>query len=405
MGKIIRKYLCCFFLLIFIFSAGLILVYLIPNDSLEPQYPKSIAQISSEEVYANYLFSSDASILDNYMDSLMLKTCHVSGAYDNPLKEAFSNNGYPRYWNGYMLTLRPLMTQFTYQQIRYISMFILLISFCFCFSGIHHELGWGVAAGFSISMIMCFLVFIGESLQYFSVFMVLFAEILAIIYIPSVRTMKNGALLLFCAGMIVNFFDLLTAPLLTLGIPLILLLCFNTETYIRSSFWKSWADVVCSSVSWGIGYAACWAAKWLIGTLILGENIFADAWKTARFRIEGSEVIPLDRALMFKTNFETYFFAKGRKPFVLVVILLLVLIAILIWRPDKTRLTTVFPILFVSFYPYIWYFVLSNHSQLHYFYTYRIQAITMFAVFAAISNSIDWPRIHFVNKSFGKHSF
>ena len=389
MGNTIRNYLLSFFLLIFIFSAGLILVYQIPNESLEPQYPKSIAQISNEEIYANYLFSADGSILDNYMDGLMLKTCHVSDAYDNSLHAAFDNNGYPRYWNGYLLTLRPLMTQFTYQQIRYISMFILLISFCFCFSGIHRELGWATAIGFAVSMIMCFLVFVGESLQYFSVFMVLFAEILLILYLPAVRTVKNGALLLFCAGMAVNYFDLLTAPLLTLGVPLILLLCLNTEAYARTSFEKSWLDVIRCSVVWGIGYAACWAAKWLIGTLILGDNIFADAWKTARFRVEGSEAIPLDRALMFKTNVETYFFAKGHKPFALIVILIFVMIFILLRHPDKTRLKSAFPILFVAVYPYVWFFVLSNHSQLHYFYTYRIQAITMFSVFAAIGNSID----------------
>ncbi len=389
MGKTIRNYLCCFFILIFVFSVGLILVYQIPNKALEPQYPKSIAQISDEEVYANYLFSADGSILDNYMDTLMLKTCHVSDAYDNSIQAAFDNNGYPRYWNGYLLTLRPLMTQFTYQQIRYISMFILLVSFCFCFSGIHQELGWGTAAGFAVSMIMCFLVFIGESLQYFSVFMILFAEILIILYLPAGCTMKNGALLLFCAGMTINYFDLLTAPLLTLGIPMIVLICLNTERYSESSKPAAWLDVIRCSVSWGTGYAVCWASKWLLGTLVLGDNIFADAWKTARFRVEGSETVPLDRALMFRTNFETYFFSKGHKPFAFIVLLLLVLMIILLRRPDKSRMKTALPILFTALYPYVWFFVLSNHSQLHYFYTYRIQAITMFAVFAAIANSID----------------
>ena len=44
----------------------------------------------------------------------------------------------------------------------------------------------------------------------------------------------------------------------------------------------------------------------------------------------------------------------------------------------------------IALFPYIWYFVFSNHSQLHYFYTYRIQAITLFAVFAAFGNAIQW---------------
>lgn len=393
MVKTILQYLKCFLILIFVFAVGLILVYCIPNKSLEPQYPKSIAQIEKEDIYANYLFSADGSILDNYMDSLMLKTCHVSDAYNNSIQAAFDNNGYPRYWNGYLLTLRPLMTQFTYQQIRYINMFILLILFGFIFSGMHHVAGAGTAVGFAVSIIMCFIVFISESLQYFSVFMVLFIELMLILYVPRFRAVKYGALLLFCAGMAVNYFDLLTAPLLTLGIPLILLIVLGTDSYMRYSQRNVWLDVIKCSASWGIGYAACWAAKWLIGTLVLGNNIFADAWKTARFRVEGSESVPLDRALMFRTNIDTYFFAKGHKPFAIIALLLLLLLFILVRHPSKERMKFSLPILFTGFYPYIWFFVLSNHSQLHYFYTYRIQAITMFALFAAICNAIDWHKV------------
>ena len=257
MVKTILQYLKYFLILIFVFAVGLILVYCIPNKSLEPQYPKSIAQIEKEDIYANYLFSADGSILDNYMDSLMLKTCHVSNAYNSSIQAAFDNNGYPRYWNGYLLTLRPLMTQFTYQQIRYINMFILLILFGFIFSGMHHVAGAGTAVGFAVSIIMYFIFFISESLQYFSVFMVLFIELMLILYVPRYRAVKYGALLLFCAGMAVNYFDLLTAPLLTLGIPLILLIVLGTDSYMRNSQRNVWLDVIKCSASWGIGYAAC----------------------------------------------------------------------------------------------------------------------------------------------------
>ena len=84
------------------------------------------AQLEKEELYPVYLFAADASILDNFMDGLMVDTCRVSDSYSSIIEAAFDNNGYPRYWNGYLLTLRPTMTQFTYHQIRYISMFFLL---------------------------------------------------------------------------------------------------------------------------------------------------------------------------------------------------------------------------------------------------------------------------------------
>lgn len=388
----IIRFVRCFFLLILLFSAGMILVCLIPNDALEPQFSKSVAQLEAEEVYPDYLFHSDASILDNFMDSIMVKTCSTSEAYENVFQAAFGNNGYPRYWNGYLMFLRPVMTQFSYQQIRYLNMFLLLTGFCFCFSGIHRKLNAAAAFGFAVSMIACFLVLIAESLQYFSVFMLLFVTVLLILYIPFFQKPSNAALLLFAAGMFTNFIDMLTAPLLTLGIPLILIVCLNSQEKQQVTFREQLLLIIGNSLAWCFGYALCWISKWAIGTLVLGENVFEDALKTAQFRVGGNETYPLDRALMFRLNINTYYFAKGHKPAFLILVCILFLAAILIRRRRESWANFLVPVLLVGTFPYIWFFVFSNHSQLHYFYTYRIQAISLFAVFAALGNAIDWKK-------------
>ena len=82
----------CFIILIILFAVGMFLVYLIPNEALEPQYSKSLAQIEKEDLYANMMFNSDASIMDNFMDGLMIQTCHASEDYKNSLQAAFDNN-------------------------------------------------------------------------------------------------------------------------------------------------------------------------------------------------------------------------------------------------------------------------------------------------------------------------
>ena len=365
------------------------LVYLIPNDALEPQFSKSLKQIADEDTYANFLFNSDASIMDNFMDDLMVRTCYVSENYESTLQAAFDNNGYPRYWNGYVLFLRPFLTQFSYQQIRYISMLALMAAFCFCFSGIHRKYGSTMAFGFAISILMCFLILIGESLQYFSVFILLFLEILFLLYHPFFSDDENVSLLFFAAGMATNFFDLLTSPLLTLGIPLILAVSGVMRKNKKDFIFETIKDILVLTVSWGAGYALCWAAKWLIGTLVLGDNIFRDALTTAKFRVEGNDAYPLDRVLMFRLNFETYYFAKGRKPFIFVILSIILLCFRLIRSHGSAWQMKFILTMIIGSYPYIWFSVFANHSQLHYFYTYRIQAVTMFAVFAAFSNSID----------------
>ncbi len=384
------RYFRCFVILIFIFSLGMILTSLIPNSALEPQYSKSIAQLENEEIYPNYLFGADAAIMDNFTDKIMVKSCGISEAYDNVIQAAFGNNGYPRYWNGYLLFLRPVLSQFTYQQIRYINMFLLLICFCFCFSGILHQLNIAAALGFCISITACFLVFIGESLQYFSVFMLLFIVLIIILYVPGFQNRNNTALLLFAAGMVTNFFDLLTAPLLTMGFPLILILSFNQKKNNSCSIAGQIFSIIIHAISWACGYALCWVTKWAIATLVFRENIFADAMKTADLRVNGSEAFPLDRMLMYKLNINTYYFAKGHKPFMFIAAAIVILIGMLILHHKKNVKSSLIPALFVGTFPYIWFFVFANHSQLHYFYTYRIQAITLFSIFAALGSSIDW---------------
>ncbi|MBQ6342664.1 MAG: hypothetical protein IJI41_06050 [Anaerolineaceae bacterium] len=384
------RYINCFFILILLFTLGMIAIYQIPNNYLEPQYTKSIRQLDKEEDYASFLFDTDASILDNFTDKLMINTCHKNENTNNSIEEAFSNNGYPRYWHGYLIVLRPILTQFTYQQIRYINMFFLLISFCLCFSGIQQRINSVSALGFSISIIACFIVFISESLQYFSVFIILFITLLILIYIPYFKNMQNTPLLLFAVGIITNFFDLLTAPLLTLGIPLTLIIAQNYSINKNMNLRKQFRCIFKNSISWGVGYCSCWLSKWAISSLILKTNIFWDAFRSAQFRIKGNENYPLDRKIMLKLNFETYFFAKGHKPAFILLVLFLIILFIFSRYRKKNWINIIIPSLFIGFYPYFWYLLFANHSQMHYFYTYRIQAITVFAIFTAMSCAIDW---------------
>ena len=122
--------------------------------------------------------------------------------------------------------------------------------------------------------------------------------------------------------------------------------------------------------------------------------MFEDAIKTANFRVNGNEEIPLDRISMFRLNFNTYFFAKGHKPAVLLLTVLMVLIILLVFNHKKDWKTAFVPYFLVAAFPYVWYLVFANHSQLHYFYTYRIQAITLFALIAWLSDAIDWKNVN-----------
>ena len=68
------------------------------------------------------------------------------------------------------------------------------------------------------------------------------------------------------------------------------------------------------------------------------------------------------------------------------VLLLIVMILILVKKlKDKKTIAACLPIGLVALYPYIWYLVMSNHSQIHFWYTYRAQLVTLFGILMFLS--------------------
>lgn len=112
------------------------------------------------------------------------------------------------------------------------------------------------------------------------------------------------------------------------------------------------------------------------------------------FRTSGNESYPLNRAAMLIDNFKFMFFSHGKRTFyvILVVLAILLLLLLCFHRRNRHIWQNAFLFVMVGFYPYIWYMVLANHSQIHSYFTYRIQVITLFAIFICIIYLIDWER-------------
>lgn len=55
-------------------------------------------------------------------------------------------------------------------------------------------------------------------------------------------------------GMITSYVDFLTAPLLTLGIPLVYLMLLQFREYREESYKKNLLTMLTASGLWGVGY-------------------------------------------------------------------------------------------------------------------------------------------------------
>lgn len=197
------------------------------------------------------------------------------------------------------------------------------------------------------------------------------------------RTKELGFFLFFfVVGMMENFFDFLTYPIITLGIPLILLLWMRVRDE-KADLKDNLLFTIWSSISWGVGYALTWIAKWGITTVVLGVRYFIRNLSVIEYRLNGSEEEPLDRIGTLQKNLKAWLNIRDNGMISwskVVIVILVVALVLLIWKKAKDMKTILayLPMLLVAVYPYIWYLVMSNHSQIHYWYTYRNQVLTLF---------------------------
>ena len=134
-----------------------------------------------------------------------------------------------------------------------------------------------------------------------------------------------------------------------------------------------------------------WSGKWVIGSLLTGQNILADAITTAQYRT-GTEVAAGEGAAagfgeILGKNLSALL---GPADLLLFAGLLVVFLWLLIskkyrFAPEQSS----FPALvLVALVPFAWYFVLKNHSSVHYWMTYRNLSVTVTALAAYLSFSL-----------------
>ena len=179
--------------------------------------------------------------------------------------------------------------------------------------------------------------------------------------------------------MVTNFLDLLTFPMITLGMPLIVLFLLNLKYDSNYLLKRNIIALFVNSCTWFIGYAFIWIAKWILASIILHRNVIQESILQIFFRTRGDEQYPVDRSIMFHDNFNNYFGALENKFWIILAIILIAfLILYIFFKKPVNTLTATIPFLAVMVYPVIWMLVLSNHSQIHVFLNQKLSFLMLF---------------------------
>lgn len=365
-------------LMLVIFLSMNWLAYSIPADIIRDNAVNSQKILSKEGNYPSgyFLFQRD-----NFTDGLMIsmstmptegnsfRTSLLNPRYlpenteESDLKNISQEDDvspdrfYARYWHGYQLPLRLALIVGDIYVIRIINYVLLTLLLALAFYLIVKRKGKTVAIIFLISMIVIGFPIIPLCMQFSSNVYITLAAVIIILWFKEYFDKTER---LICAFFIIGgttaFVDLLTAPLMTLCIPLgVILYCYhdNNNTGIRSA-------ILCTG-SWGAGYGFIWASKWILSTLVTGINIIGDAATNAATRTNGE----IAWRGTFETYIETYFLPT-------IVVLYLIFLGICLFRAGTiSKMKRNSYLLILALYPPIWVTVLHNHSVIHYWFVWR----------------------------------
>lgn len=158
---------------------------------------------------------------------------------------------------------------------------------------------------------------------------------------------------------------------------------------------------------WTMAYVLMWLAKWSLSSIILKINAFEAALKQAEVRTIGNAAKSIfeqytgaifrNIALLFPLNF-----GKSYGEVILIFLGVVFLIGCIwfLYRKNKVENGWLLNLLgLIGMIPYIRYIALSNHSYLHYFFTYRAQLVTITVLIYIFFMGLDKKLI---NKEFSK---
>lgn len=378
--------------LMIIFVAALFNANCISYSSVRENIVESYLILSSEGYSKEIVSGVFITRLDNFTDAWMINLCHPDSTVskvENTFRDTYYNGPltnpmgvypipslligtdaspspvtilqYPRYWHGYLSTLKPILTILNYSQIRILN-FVLLFALAL-FALIITYMRRGALCLWALLVALCISLFpmVPLSLQFSTCFYIALISLVLLLSFPSlVRSTSAGFLSFFIIGAVTVYFDFLTTPLLTLGIPAAIVLFKHPQSMKRSILW---------SIAWFAGYAILWSSKWILASLVLGPDVWQDVFDNVKKRSIGHVDV---------NTLSDYIYNSYTLAIVITLGVAIILIAAYIFchRRLKMPLFRSMSYLAVLCMPVIlWCLVLHNHVSVHISFTWRIVSI------------------------------
>lgn len=289
---------------------------------------------------------------------------------------------YARYWHGYLVILRPLLVLFEYDAIRIVLFMVTFITLAIMCFFIYKKINIQTALIYLIGLLAINIFVVTKSINEILIFLI--AIISTIVLLLRQEKMKNKGIFFFIVGSISSFIDLLTAPLVTLGLTAITYFILLQSKEEKVDMKKYIRELLKIGIAWTMGYGLTWGLKWIITEVFFNRPLISQAMIQISYRSGNSNISLaslIDRSLTF--------LSKPVETAVLwiCIIYLLVMICINFKKKInfKDNIKKCIPFAIIFFFPIIWYAVVKQHSYVHIFFTYRILVVSIISLMIVAS--------------------
>ena len=380
----------------------------LPQDPIDTNIYISAEAMLEEGSYPYMADRSFASLLDRTTDALILaesKAASVTNLetiftnpqyiYDNPEGSAvydfflYAQDPHPEpakfyvhYWMGFRPVIRLLLTFLDYHQIlRYTAVvFFVLLAAVIC--SIAGKVDTRSAFLFALSIIFIRPHVVSVSLQFVPCFLIAFAAMLAVPWIHS--TKKWESVFFLELGILTQYFDFYTTPILTFALPMTYLYLLRH----REGSSTSLKNIGINAGVWSAGYGLMWLAKLVLTTLFTDVNALAQGFSSFSGRIgiekvSGMESLYSPVAALRSVAVSLYSDREGK---LILFALIGITAAVMLYRffRDRHCLRELVPhwlLLLIAALPVIWFIVAAQPTANHHWFQYRGIAASFWALF------------------------
>jgi hypothetical protein len=322
-----------------------------------------------------------------------LGRCEVAGrALAEDSGDANSYFYYWRYWHGYQVLSRPILALTDTKGLRLTVLLLVSASLLAFLTSVFKSLGAAYVYIFLISLLSAPLYsqFLLVSHSGVWIISLAFASFLLFVVREKPRFFETHCLeMFFVVGMGTAYVDMLTDPLVTLTIPL-LVLFWRGAWPITLNLRSSAATAFLLSSCWMLGYAGCWSAKWVLAVAVLPSASLAEVAAKVFGRLSGT-LSGLAPGQATSLNSIKVNFAQAQIGFA--ILSTAAALRLLVMRryavPAFRSIDRFATATWIVSLPIVWLALLRNHSIVHAFFVAPI-LIPSFALLLATLLPGDW---------------